>query len=221
MQANLDYGRIPRQHTSSSGRGSVNWWVVGAAGVVVLLLVVLIRPAPNPRVQQAVPATVPTLGHPSDGPEHVSVVDVIGKVSLAVLLAYAIGFVLAKARRHGWFAKEALPDTPPTETDLRIRNSLPLGHQEGTLYLVEVEGHSVLLGSAPEQLQVLWTAAPATTTSFAPIIEEPAEQPEAPDELLVPPEMPLFHSGFGQPTRRESDWARERSRLISALMRSE
>lgn len=179
------------------------------------------RPADS-LAREAAPA--PLAADTAD-PVRLSLLDVLGKVSIAVLLIYALAF--AAARFRGLASLPSLrprfPHRPEfAAASLRLRESCPLPRHEGTLYLVECEGKTLLLGASAQQLEVLWSPAPPdNTSSFAPVpavLEAPATPPGARytalDEAL-PPRPPV------RPAKPESEWARERSRLISALMQGE
>jgi flagellar biogenesis protein FliO len=94
-----------------------------------------------------------------------------------------------------------------------------LGDSEANLYLIEVEDQVMLLGTAADRLQVLWQAPPEVTSSFAPVPSD--EQPEEPEPLVPVLLQAQSPWGFGPPTRGETDWARQRSQLISALIQPE
>ena len=170
------------------------------------------------------PAPAPPTAEATE-PVRLSLLDVLGKVSLAVLLIYALAF--AAARLRGLSPLTGLAGRWPRRLDLpatslRLRESCPLPRHEGTLYLVECEGQRLLVGASAQQLEVLWSPAPPdSTSSFTPVpavVEASAATPgtryTALDDV-VPPRPPV------RPAKPESEWARERSRLISALMQGE
>ena len=204
----------------SPGAFRLQWWVLGLAGMAALLLALWVKPAP-PRPLPSPDAAAHEQADSPDapGPAHLSVIDLVGKVSLAILLVYAAAFGLSRARRAG-LLKQFAPAAPADAGGLlQLRETLALGQEEGTLYLIEVEGQKMLLGAAADQLHMLWTAAADHTASFTPVVDDRAEprgmeRPPAPR----PSEEPLFQRGPGRVARRESDWARERSRLIATLM---
>ena len=199
------------------------WWILGLAGMTALLLALWVKPAPHrPSVTADVPAREQAAAPLAAGPEHVSVLDLVGKISVAILLVYAVAFGLTRARRAGLLAPLSRPEPPAANSLLQLRETLALGEEQGTLFLIEVEGQKMLLGAAADQLQMLWTAASDHTASFTPVVDERPE-PRLGERRLTPPtpEEPLFKRGPGRRARRESDWARERSRLIATLMQSE
>ena len=198
--------------------------------LAVVLLGVSIVPGAAKPVQWQSPSAAPLAsggpppltGEDRPGPVRVSLLDVLGKVGLAVLFIYAVAFALSRMK-----GLRSLPRWLPTAPKnvnrrLRVSETLPLSRQEGTLYLVEVDDHVMLVGACAEQLEVLWSPAPEVTSSFQPVSEKKAEsRPVLREEALLPAEKPLSERGFGEPARREADWARERRRLINALMESE
>ena len=198
--------------------------------LVALLLSVCLTPATAKPLRGPAPAPASSLkGEPlalpadsPSGPVRVSVLDLLGKIGLAILLVYALAFVLTRTKGLRALGRWLPTPTRADNRRLRLSESLPLGAREGTLHLVEVDGQVMLVWACGEQLQVLWSPASDTTSSFKPVTEEVAEPllPVAQAHLSAV-EKPLFQRGFGKLPRRESDWARERSRLISALMESE
>lgn len=174
----------------------------------------------------AAPETVSSPPAPEDpGPVQLSLLDVLGKVSIAVLLVYALAFVLSRCRGASLRLRSGGRSSQPTTLSgvgLRICEACPLPRQEGTLYLIECAGQSLLLGASAQQLDVLWSPPPPENTSrFAPVAaveEAPTTTPGARyvafDELPAP-RPPV------RPAKPESEWARERSRLIHALMQGE
>lgn len=196
------------------------WWVLGLAGLAVLLPALLLQAPPGAAPPPA--AAVPTRSATAP-PEAVSLPDVAGRFGLALLALYAAGWGLVKLRRRGWSLGLATRERPAPPARLRLAESLPLGTQQGTLHLIEVDGATVLLASALDQVSLLLTLAPDHTTSFPPV---PAERPDfAPEPMRVPelwpvasPAPPLRpERGPSRPARHEADWLKERSRLLSAL----
>lgn len=203
------------------------WWGLALAGVAALVLA-LAMGSPQPAAEarpletaaeataEAEPALAPV------APQRLSLVDVVGKLSLVVLLGYGGALGLGRLRRGNW----ALPAKPVVRagggSGLQLHDTLSLGRDSGALHLIEVQGQMLLIGSGGETPQVLWTAAPETTNSFEPVMNDEPQEPERPEP--TPPEdsgTPLFMRHFGAPARRETDWAAQRSRLISALMNAE
>jgi len=170
-------------------------------------------------------APLPTPGQA--GPVHTSALEVFGKVSLVVLLLYGVAFVMARTKNGRspltrWLPKVALPGTPQGQS-LKVHETLALSPQEGTLYLVEVEGQKLLIGASANHCELLWSAATEATSSFKPVETElPTPRMTLISERnQFSEETPLYQRGFGKPQKRESEWARERSRLINALMQPE
>lgn len=197
-----------------------NWRLLIAAGSVTLLLALWMQPG-NARPAQwdeeksaAAAVEKPT----ASGPARVSVLDLIGKVSLAVLMVYGLGFGLAHVRKTGLGKCLVLPDLSDDNSRLQLCESLRLGKLGAVVHLLEVDGQPLLVGACAEQLFPLWQAPPAAedTGSFRPVKALPE-----PVRTSVSVEQPLFQHGFGQPARAESDWAQQRTQLISSLLRSE
>jgi hypothetical protein len=209
-----------------------NWRFLGLAGGLMLLLALWMNPGsakparweeptrqPSTPLARAAAADLPTAVKDEPAkPEHLSVLDVVGKVSLVILVLYGIGFGLMKARNLGLLTTLGAPAPQALGQRLAVRETLPLGRQDGTLYLVELDGQLMLLGAAADQLQVLWSSASERATTFTPLDQTPEpRQPERKPTLVAQDDLPLFQRGFAKPARKEADWARERSRLISAL----
>lgn len=207
-----------------------NWRILALAGGGALLLALLMHPAsagyksPSDTASAATaaaPATLAGDASPADNqPRRFSILDLVGKISLAVLLIYGVSFGLSRAKRLG-LGGSLLPTPTDRHQRLQLRETLSLGRQIGNLYLVEVDDQVLLLGATTDQIYLLWQPAPASTCSFKPVPEEPdfaepADPPAAPRF-----DVPLFQRGFGAPARRESDWAQQRSQLINALIQSE
>jgi flagellar biogenesis protein FliO len=162
-------------------------------------------------------ATLPSTDNRAPVP--LSMLDVLGKLSIAALAVYGLGFGLKRARDGGLLGHWGVLPTPGPASRVQLCETLSLGRGQGTLYLLEVDDRSMLLGASLDGLQVLWQAAPEKTASFPPVeAAPPAEPVETPQPL---PQLPLLQQGFAMPARNEADWARERSRLISSLVQAE
>lgn len=205
-----------------------NWRLLAAAGAVVLLIALWARPA-DPQAShwddlkggataaETQPEAAPET--PAE-PRHLSVVDLIGKVSLSILLVYGAVLGLAKLKMLNLAPRAVANATETRHSRLQLRETLSLGGDGPVLYLVEVESQLMLVGAAADQMQLLWQAPPEVTSSFSPVtVDQVPDEPEGPFPVLH--EASLSQRGFGAPARRETDWARERSQLISALMQSE
>jgi hypothetical protein len=107
---------------------------------------------------------------------------------------------------------------------MRVRDVLALPRQEGTLYLVEMEGQTLLVGDTGQQITLTWPpAAPEDTSTFmpqGPAAGEPTLEvlPEVADSVTS---RPRSVAAPARPVRNETEWAHERRRLINALMRAE
>jgi hypothetical protein len=225
-----------------------NWRLLGIVGGAMLLLALWMNPGSARPAREAeratevaaalspahgaegatevAPALSPALGELASAKpakvERFSMIDLVGKLSLAVLLLYGVSFGLMKAKSLGFLNQFAGASQTMTEGQrLRLRETLPLGRQDGTLYLLELDGQMLLVGAATDQLQLLWSTAPEQTSSFAPVDHPTPEPQERTPKLPVAEDLPLFQRGFGQAPRKEADWAKERSRLISALAQAE
>lgn len=211
---------------------------VAIAAFALLLLGVALQPGnakpvkwddPTAVTPTAAAAAPTTAADPAPGPARVSVLDVLGKVSFAVLLVYGIGFAMSRYR--GGLPQPSRRGRAAGGSSVRVREALPLPRREGTLYLVECEGQTLLVGATAQQVSIVWTAAPEGTSSFAPVTAEPAPAPtrvaatyraaERPAVMQPLVERPLHERPFAQAPRGESEWARERHRLITALMAGE
>lgn len=232
------YGEQRRYVATGSG-----WWkMLAGVGAVMLLLALLMNPgsarpvhwdepaAANTTAAAATAEEAPALespavetrsSAPAPAPTHTSLLDVIGKVSLVVLLIYGLSFGLNRARSQGWLPLPTIQPSAGETKRLVLTETLTLGRQQGTLYLLECDGRAMLVGSAADQLQLLWSAAPEPVTSLALVDDDTPRSGKTLAKAEPTVELPLFRQGFGQPARKESDWARERSRLISALVQAE
>lgn len=200
-----------------------NWRLLIAAGSVTLLLALWMQPGdarPAQWDEQRAAAAEEKPAAPA--PARVSVLDLVGKVSLAVLLVYGLSFGVAHARKLG-FGKGLLPTATSDHTRrLQLCESLPLGKLGAVLHLIEIDGQTIVVGAAADQLFPLWQKPVAEdTSSFRPVkgVAELFEPTYAKPGTAV--EQPLFQRGFGHPARGESDWAQQRTQLISALMQGE
>jgi hypothetical protein len=177
------------------------------------------RPPPEKNVP---PADYRLLGASPAEPVHTSVLEVLGKVSLAVLLLYAVAFAVSRNKGLRPLARWLPVPAPTPSHRLRICEMLPLARQEGTLYLLEVEGQTLLIAAAGTHCELLWSPAADQTTSFEPVVPNaPAVRPSLPPRQPAPDDVPLYQRGVNKAPRRESEWARERNRLIHALMQPE
>jgi flagellar biogenesis protein FliO len=199
----------------------VSWWILALAGVLALGLAVSIRPHPTQApltagAATAKPAVLQQIGTPDEAAP-VSLTDVIGKASLGLLLVYGVGWVLVRMRRGGWSLRPGVMGVAEPLRRLKGAESLPLGHQQPTLHLVEVDGTALLLGSSVDQVCVLWTsaAAPPSPVAVAPTAEAPIQEAGS---RQVPPAAERRSLG-GPPVRHEADWEDERSRLIRSLIK--
>ena len=196
--------------------------------MLTLLLALLLGLCANPTLAKPTKWPVdPSLpAQEQAGPVHLSVLDLLGRIGIAIIFVYAIAFALSRSKGLRPLPLSLTRWLPtPTRTEhrrLRLCENLSLSRQEGTLYLVEVDGQTFLLGAGSGPLQVLWSPPTDGTSSFKPVTERAEERSRAaaPEELALA-DRPLSQRGSAKPPRRESDWARERSRLISALMESE
>jgi flagellar biogenesis protein FliO len=211
-----------------------NWWVLGIAGILALAGAICLKPPSAPTsapVVSASPQTTaetqkePATGPAAEpvGPKELSLFAPMAKAGLCLLVVYAAGLALVRLRRGGSLLGAAF--SRPAEGLLRLRSveSLPLGRQ-GMLHLVEVDEATLLVGVVMDQMQVLWTNTPPGTSAFAPVAPEqpstPAPTPSAPPPLAtVKPAPPAIQ--LDRPVRAEADWAQERGRLISALMKAD
>ncbi|MBU0607731.1 MAG: flagellar biosynthetic protein FliO [Armatimonadetes bacterium] len=206
-----------------------NWWMLGLAGLAALLPALLLRPAPSPppvATEHVAPGPDETVLEEA-APREVSLVDVGTKAALGLLLIAAAGWGLVKLSQRRGGRRVAADDWPEAAPRLRLAESLPLGPQQGTLHLVEVDGTTVLLSAVLDQVSLLLTLAPDHTSSFAPVPPvEPACAPAPPVEThqwLSPTPPATDEKPAPVPDRpallreREADWSRERSRLIHAL----
>lgn len=176
---------------------------------------------PGTHALQTSPAAQP----PANAPVRLSVLDLLGKMAFAVLLAYGASFALARYRSRSSQPSSRRWRLASRETDhIRVRDFLALPRQEGTLYLVEMEGQTLLVGATGQQITVTWPpAAPEDTSAFTP--QDPAAGRST---LEVLPEVastgvstPRPLPSTGRPARNQTEWAHERRRLINALMRAE
>lgn len=100
--------------------------------------------------------------HAEAGPAYLSVLDVIGKLTIAVLVAYGVSLAARWAQqrfRPAW-AQKRRPEAAET---MRLEEVLPLG-ADAKLYIVLVEGHRILLGSQGGNLRHLADLAPTPPT---------------------------------------------------------
>ncbi|NPV49069.1 MAG: FliO/MopB family protein [Armatimonadetes bacterium] len=163
---------------------------------------------------------------PSDAtPVRVSVLDLLGKIAFAVLLAYGASFALSRYRLRSSQPGSRRLRLSTRETDhMRVRDALALPGQEGTLYLVEMEGRTLLIGATGQQITVTWPpAAPEDTSTFmpqGPAVGEPTLEvlPEVAGSVAS---RPRHVPAPARPVRNQTEWAHERRRLINALMRAE
>jgi flagellar biogenesis protein FliO len=209
---------------------------VAIAALALLLLGVALQPGnakpvkwDDPTAVTPATAAPTTAAEPAPGPARVSVLDILGKVSFAVLLIYGIGFAMSRYR--GGLPQPSRRGGAAGGSSVRVREALPLPRREGTLYLVECEGQTLLVGATAQQVSIVWTAAPEGTSSFAPVVAAPEPVPsrvaatyrtaERPAVMQPLAERPLSGRASTQAPRGESEWARERHRLITALMAGE
>lgn len=205
-------------------------WAVSAGGLLVVSLWLvpgreagLLAPAAaQAEGTLTPPPSLPPLDS-SAPPVQLSVLDVVGKAALLLLLVYGLGQVISRLRlgRPG-IRYPAAPELPAGDR-VRVVEVVVLDPEEGTLYLIEVEGQTLLIGAAHGNLRTLWAPAPEVTTAFEPVLtlETTPDRLETRSSQKLPRERPLAELGLGRPTRREADWARQRSQLINALLDSE
>jgi len=207
-------------HGAMQQRLRASWWILALAGVAVLGLAISIQPRSAAVTRSGKPLSTPvTAGaDPTEAsqPPPVSLTDVIGKASLGLLVVYAVGWALVRMRRSGWSPRLAIMGPEDLPRPLPIAESLPLGHQQATLHLVEVDGTALLLGSHVDQVSVLWTS-PAVPP-VAPPVTSPAEGAVVQALSRVAPPASERKPLGERPVRREADWEQERSRLIRSLV---
>lgn len=214
-----------------SGRPLDAKLVITLGLAAVLLLGVWLQPGtagPLDALEPATAATAPSGGAsqtPPHTPVRVSVLDVLGKIAVAVLLAYGVSFALSRYRARAPQGSSWRSRLQSRETDqLRLRDTLALPRQEGTLYLLEMGGRPLLVGATGQQITVAWPpAAPDDTSAFPPHRPAPEEAvPEVlPDPAVGLPAAPRRTQSPSPPARNQTEWAQERRQLINALMRAE
>lgn len=226
-----DRDSFTRHRTSQPFR--FNWWVLGIAGILALAGAICLKPpaispsaqvasaSPQPTVETRAETAVAPATEPA-GPQELSLFGPIAKASLCLLVVYAVGVGLVRLRRGGSLLGAALSRPTAGPPRLRAAESLPLGRQ-GMLHLIEVDDATLLVGVVMDQMQVLWTNTPPATSALAPIDQERPTPVAAP--LAPPPPAPAKPAPpaiqLDRPVRAEADWAQERGRLISALMKAD
>lgn len=215
-----DFRRGDYLRTRSTPRTpAFNWRLLGGAGGIMLLLALWMSPQSARSAQgEAKPAQAALPSTGNRAPVPLSMLDVLGKLSIAALAVYGLGFGLKRARDGGLLGHWGVLPAPGPASRVQLCETLSLGRGQGTLYLVEVDDRAMLLGASLDGLQVLWQAAPEQTAAFPPVEAPPAEPVEEPQSL---PQLPLLQQRSAMPARNEADWARERSRLISSLVQAE
>ncbi len=227
------WGKSLSSASRLSAAFSFPWWALGLAGLFALLLVVWMGPGESSSAPTTLSSSARVLENGTEpsapaadaaAPVRVSVLDVVGKLSLAILVGYGVVFIL---RRLG-AGKKGLCEKPafyaPGGRELRVQDSLTLPGEEGTLYLVEVQGHTLLIGAAAEPLYLLWTSAAEQTSALPPVSATSAAAPNSSGaaafsgpRAAAEDKRPLGNVML----RAERDWAQQRRRLINALMESE
>lgn len=194
-----------------------NRYVIGGLllGGVLLLTLAITWMQPTPPAE-----TGNTLAQPAEDiggyqPYQVSILDVLGKLSVAVLCIYGAALGL-----RWWKSKTKLSGYPGADQDLlRIKEQAHLGPRQ-KLYLIELGQRVVLLGSGEGELSVL-VDLPA---------EEVYPEPSAPlsevhltgDDFVEPAPAKSTVELHGERIRTQSwrdqqDWPRRRELLIKAL----
>jgi hypothetical protein len=214
----------------AASAGPWKLWAVLAGGLLVVGLWLVPGQTPGlftPAAAQAEgtltpPPSLPPLDPPAS-PVQLSVLDVVGKAALLLLLVYGLGQVISRLRLGRPASRPpAVPDLPAGDR-VRVVEAMVLDPEEGTLYLLEVDGQTLLVGAANGNLRTLWAPAPEVTTAFEPVLtlETTPDSLESRSPHEPPRERPLAELGLGGPMRREADWARQRSQLINALLDAE
>jgi hypothetical protein len=222
-----------RRHQDSEVRPAVDYKLVVIIALAVLLLLgVWLQPsAAGPSDWEQQSASAASTNYPpkpesgSRGPVRLSLLDLLGKVAMAVLLVYGVGFTLSRYRLRQPQARPWRARRQDEEGHhLRVREALALPRHEGTLYLLELDGQALLVGATAQQVTVAWTpAAPDHTASFEPLRDPSPEARSGatPDFAVASPVPPRPPKGLPRAMRDESQWTQERRQLISALMRTE
>jgi len=210
---------------------SFPWWALGLAGVFVLLLVVWMGPLESPSSSPTLSSSVRSLENRSDSsvpatdtaaPVRVSVLDLVGKLSLVILLGYGVVFVLRRWLPNKRVRGESASHYELGGRELRLQDALTLPSGDGQLYLVEVRGHALLIGAAAEQLTVLWSGAEENTSALPPVNGAfSAAQSRSSASPVLRPAAEDTRPMRNVMLRDERDWAQQRRRLINALMESE
>ena len=220
----------------------LNWWVLGLAGMAALALAVCMGPAPAATPpSHALPAALPpalpvaprsaTVG--STGPTEIPLLDPLAKASVGLLIVYAAGWGLVRIRGRraahgGWLTGLSLGRASESLPRLRISETLSLGRQQGALHLVEVEDTTLLVGVVMDQMQVLWSSAAdadarlEAAETLPPVATQPVLVPSSVAPRPAPSQAAAtVRRGIERPVRAEADWALQRGRLISALMKGD
>ncbi len=196
-------------------------YVIGALllGGVLLVAVTITWMYPDPPAENITAAAVSSGDIESYESQQVSLLDVLGKLSVAILCIYGVTLGL-----RWWKDRTRLPGSGGTEQALlTIREQAHLGPKQ-KLYLIELGQRMVLLGSGEGELSVLVDLPVEEVYPAPPVLPDKVHLTV--DDLAepVPSEPALELHGARIRTRSqrdEQDWPRRREDLIRALQHSE
>jgi len=151
---------------------------------------------------------------PATQPVYLSVLDLIGKLTIAVLIAYGLSLALRWAQQHYPHSRR-----PGDHGSMRLEEVLALG-ADAKLYIVSVEGRRFLLAESDgsiEHLSDLGTDLPVGTSRFTSVPSGPGADR---DELNIV-HVPLSTRAVRPDVVSDPDaWAQRRDKLLRELEES-
>ena len=165
---------------------------------------------------------------PATEPVYLSVLDLIGKLTIAVLIAYGLSLALRWAQHHYLRSRQT-----GGHGSMQLEEVLPLG-PDAKLYIVSVEGRRVLLASCNDSVQHLsdlGTDLPVGASRFTSVSRGPEAASDELNVVHAPLSTTRLRQGYGGQAGGQgavrpdvvSDpeaWAQRRDKLLSELEES-
>lgn len=162
-------------------------------------------------------------------PVYLSVLDLIGKLTIAVLIAYGLSLALRWAQHH--YPRNRRPGS---HGSMQLEEMLPLG-ADAKLYIVSVEGRRFLLAShngSVQHLSDLGTDLPVGASRFTSVSSGPGADRDELNIVQAPLSTTRLRQGYGGQVGGQVDgqgpvrpdvvsdpeaWAERRDKLLSEL----
>ena len=153
-------------------------------------------------------------GEVGDGPTSLSALDLLGKLTIAVLVAWGLAHGARWLQQHK--VAQVITGTSASERALKLEQTLSLG-ADGRLYLISVDGQRVLLAAHAGSVQRIEISSEPEPRS-APVYRAVTKRHNRPDD-----ELNIGHTTIStRPVRSDvvadsDNWTQRRDELLREL----